>query len=279
MSIRAQDLVLPVLAVAAVAAVIRVRTGRADAAKGRRGRLRELGWCAALLLLSVVVASTLYALFVRAYLSWWWIVVPIAAAIIIALRPRLAARIVPVALILYGLFGFVVARDYASGGVDSYGVTMVGSPGFDADLILPQAYALLLLGGFLTLRSVDPVLVRARRWLGPVARAPLGDQLRTLALVPVVAVLAGLLAPRLWLSGGAALILTLALLWGVLVLIRRWPQQAAQLATAGLLCVGIAGLVIAAAWRSNVFMNAGCKLSAQPKPYQSASAEPGAREA
>src|SRR5277367_1770071 len=102
-----QDLVLPVLAAGAVAAVIRTRHGQA--AKTPQGRLRELGWSAALLVLSVSVLSALYPLFARNNLQWWALLIPLAAAIVLVVRPRPAARIVPVALILYGLFGFVVA--------------------------------------------------------------------------------------------------------------------------------------------------------------------------
>ena len=277
MSVHVQDLVLPVLAAVAVtvAVAIRVRAGGTEAAKGRRGRLRELAWCAALFVLSVIVMSSVSSLPGPGGLSSWWIAVPVVAAIIIICWPRVAARIVPVALIFYGLSGFVVARDFAVGGViNSYGLTPVGNPGFQADLILPQAYGLLLLGGWLVLRSADPVLVRARLRLGSIARAPLGEQLRTLALLPVVAVLAGMLAPRLWLAGGAALIVTAALVFGVLWVIRRWPARAAQLATAGLLCAGIAGLVIAAAWRGASTIDVEkCTSSAQPVPSQG-SAQP-----
>ncbi|HEY2078496.1 MAG TPA: histidine kinase [Streptosporangiaceae bacterium] len=254
-----------------------IRTRRVEPAKGQRGRLRKLGWCAALLVLSVIVVSSLSSLPMPGNLSSWWLAMPVVAALIIIICwPHIAGRIVPVALIFYGLFGFVVARDYAFGGINSYGLTAVGNSSFQADLILPQAYAILLLGGWLMLRSADPVLVRARRWLGPVARAPLGYQLRALALVPVVAVLAGLLAPRLWLAGGAALILTPLLLFGVLLVIRRWPVRAAQLATAGLLCAGIAGLVIAAAWRSGSYViSEQCFSSLQPVPSSTAaSAQP-----
>lgn len=271
MNVRAQDLVLPVLAAGAVAALIRARA--TATAKGRRGRLRELAWWVALLALSVSVASMVYPMLSRADLSWWILVPIVAAIIIIAIRPGLAARIVPVALILYGLVGFVVARDYAfgSGAVSSYGLTMLGTQGLEAALILPQAYAFLLLGGWLTLRSADPVLVAARLGLGPVAGATLGDQVRTLALLPVVAVLAGLLTPRLWLAGGAALIFTVALVCVVVLVIRRWPRRAAQLATAGLLLLGIAGLVIAAVWHSGsegvVSYTASAKtVYAQPAP-------------
>src|SRR5215472_1166699 len=261
-NVRLQDVVLPVLAAGAVAALIRTRA--TGTAKGRRGRLRELAWCAALLALSVSVASMVYPVLRRHNLSWWILVPIVAAIVIIAIRPGLAARIVPVALILYGLVGFVVARDYAFGGVvNSYGVTMIGNRGLEAALILPLAYGFLLLGGWLTLRSADPVLVAARLHLGPVARAPLGDQVRTLALLPVVAVIAGLITPRLWLAAGAALILTVAVLCGVLLLIRRWPRRAAQLATAGLLFLGIAGLVIAAVWHSGSQIVVSSSLSAK----------------
>jgi signal transduction histidine kinase len=269
MSVRAQDLVVPVLAAGAVAALIRTRA--TQSAEGRRGRLRELAWCAALLVLSMVVASTVYPLFRYRSLSWW-LVVPIVAALIVILRPRLAARVVPVALILYGLSGFVVARDYAFGGgvVNNYGLTNVSS---QADLILPQAYAFLLLGGWLALRSADPLLVMARLGLGPVAAAPLGEQLRTFALLPVITIVAGLLAPRLWLIGGAGLLVTVAVVCAALLVIRRRRHRAAQLATAGLLCLGIAGVVIAAAWHS---ASSPLPMSAAAKAAYVQSAKPAA---
>jgi signal transduction histidine kinase len=247
MSIGVRDLVVLVLAAGVVVAVI--RTIATPTTKGRRGRVRELAWCMTLLVLCGMVASTGYLR--SGGNSAWWIVLSIVALIIIVSRPRLAARIVPVGLILYGLLGFVVARDYAFGGsVESYGLTMVGNPGREADLILPQAYAFLLAGGYLAVRSVDPVLATSRLLLGPVARAPLGEQLRSLAVLPVITVIAGMLAPRLWLIGGAGLILTVAVVCGAVLLIRRRRQRAAQLATAGLLCLGIAGLAIAATWHS-----------------------------
>jgi signal transduction histidine kinase len=241
-------------------------SNRAEMTKDQRGRLRQLVWCAALLVLSVSVARMIQPLFGHRS-SQWWLLLPLVVLIIIVARPRLAARIVPVALILYGLCGFAVARDYAFGGaVHSYGLTSVGNPGIEADLILPQAYAFLLLGGWLALRSADPVLVRARSWLGPVADAPLGEQLRTLALLPVVAVIAGMLMPRIWLAAGGALILTLAVLCAAVLIIRRRRVWAAQQATVGLLCLGIAGLAIAAAWHSGSPTVVPSTASARPAP-------------
>jgi hypothetical protein len=278
MSVGLRDVVVLMLAAGAIAAVVRAMTRDTADAKGRRGRLRELAWCTALLVLSAMVASTGYLLFGRS--SAWWIVVPIVALLIIVSRPRLAALVVPVGLILYGLFGFAVARDYAFGGLVHYGLPMVAAnPGREAYLILPQAYAMLLLGGYLAVRSSHPVLASARLLLGPVARAPLGEQLRTFALLPVITVIAGLLAPRLWLIGGAGLILTVVVVLGVLLIIRRWPRRAAQVATVALLCLGLAGVVIAAGWRSSSQIVVSSALAAksayaQPvptgKPLQSA---------
>lgn len=68
-----------------------------------------------MLAISVSAMGTAYAIFVRNE-SRLWIAFPLAAVIIFAVRPRLAARVVPVALIGLGLFGFVVARDYFIGG-------------------------------------------------------------------------------------------------------------------------------------------------------------------
>jgi len=244
-------------------------SNRAETPKDQRGRLRQLAWCAALLVLSLMVASTVHPLFNGG--SAWWIVLPIIALIIIVSRPRLAAWIVPAALILYGLFGFVVARDYAFGGaVNHYGLTSVGGQGLEADLILPQAYAFLLLGGWLAVRSADPGLVLAKSWLGPVAGARLGEQFRTLALLPVIAVIAGMLAPRLWLLGGAGLILTVAVVYGAVLVIRRWRRRAAQAATVALLCLGFAGLAIAAAWHSAAPAFKPFTVSAKPAPAKPA---------
>ena len=239
-------LVVLMLAAGGIAAVIRTRpTG---VAKGSRGRLRELGWCAALLVISLSVMSSAFYLSEQAPLGIW-IAVPVATAAILAIRPALAARVVPLALIALGLFGYVAARDYVfNGDLLTYGLTPVGNPGPEADMILPQAYAFLLAGGWLAVRSADPVLVKARRWLGCAGAEPPGDQLRRLALLPVVVALAGLLAPRLWLASDAGLLWTAAILASTVSVLRRWPYRAAQLATAGLLCLGIAGLVTAGWW-------------------------------
>ena len=205
-----------------------------------------------LLLVAVFVMSTGYEIFVRANLPAWVLLFPLAAAIIILVRPSLAARLVPMALILYGLAGFVVARDYVGGGVNTYGLAMVGNPDLEADLILPQAYLFLLLGGWLTWRSADPVLARGRAWLRLGRSEPLVDQLPRLLLLPVLIVAAGLVTPRLWLAGGAGIAWTALVLAAGLIAIRRWPARSARLATAGLICIGIAGPLVALFWPSGL---------------------------
>jgi signal transduction histidine kinase len=241
-----QDLVLPVLAAGAVAAVIRTRHGQD--AKTLPGRLRELGWSAALLALSASALSALYPLFARNNLQWWALLIPLAATIFLVVKPRPAARFVPAALILYGLFGFVVARDYVGGGINTYGLTMVGDPDLEADLILPQAYLFILLGGWLAWRSADPVLARLRAGLGFAATEPLGIQVPRLLLLPVLAVAAGLLTPDLWLATGGGIAWTAIVLGGGLVAVRRWPVYSARLATIGIFCLGIAGPLVALYW-------------------------------
>jgi signal transduction histidine kinase len=261
-----QDLVLPVLAAGAVAAVVRTR--RSQVAKTPRGRFRELAWSAALLLISVAVLSTLYQLFARNNMTWWALLIPLAAAIVILVRPSLAARVVPMALILYGLFGFVVARDYGAGGVNTYGLTMVGNPDVEVDLILPQAYVLMVLGGYLIWRSADPVLARARAWLRFDVREPLTDQLPRLLLLPVLAAAAGFLTPDLWLASGDGIAWTGLLLGLGLTLVRRWPVRAAQLATAGVLLLGVAGPLVAWSWNGSIGMLTPAHMSAgQLLPY------------
>jgi signal transduction histidine kinase len=239
-------LVVLMLAAGGIAAVIRSRpTG---VAKGSQARLRELGWCAALLVISLSVLNSAYFLCGQSPLGIWT-AVPVATTAILAIRPALAARVVPLALIALGLFGYVAARDYVfNGDLLTYGLTPVGNSGPEADMILPQAYAFLLAGGWLAVRSADPILVHARRWLGSTAGESLGDQLRRFALLPVVVALAGLFTPRLWLTSGAGLLWTAAILGSTLFVLRRWPYRAAQLATVGLLCLGIAGLVTAVRW-------------------------------
>jgi signal transduction histidine kinase len=246
MGLRMQDLVLPILAVGAAAALLRFRGTRA--AMAQRGRYRQLAWCAALLLVAVSVTSTLYSLITWYRMSqWWWtLLIPLAVALILVLKPALSARIVPPVLIILGLAGFVLARDYYVGPtIRSYALTTITGPGFQVDLILPQAYALLLAGGWLTWRSSDPVLARSRVLLSRVASLePLG-QLRALLLLPVVAITTALLWPYLWLGSGSGIIWTVVIASAAVGVLRRWPELAGRVAVVGIVFLGVAGIALA----------------------------------
>jgi signal transduction histidine kinase len=238
-----QDVVLPVLAAGAVAAVVRARGDRA--AKTPQGRLRELAWGAALLVISISVLSALYPFFARNNLTWWALLIPLAAVIVLVVRPLPVQRVVPVVLILYGLFGFVVARGYGGGGMNSYGLTKVGNPDVEADLVLPQAYLFLLLGSWLRWHADRGAPSFSRR-LGRLADLQPRGQLLALLLVPAVIIAAAFATPALWLGAGPGVVWTLLLLAGAVVVLRKWPEFAARAAAVGIAGLGLMGLALAA---------------------------------
>jgi signal transduction histidine kinase len=216
----------------------------------QRGRYRQLAWCIAMLLIALSVMSTLYSLISWYRMSpWWTLLVPLAAAVILLIRPALCALTVPVLMIVMGLFGFVVARDYAAGGmVDSYGVTTFGGGGLGADLILPQAYGLLLVGGWLAWRSADPVLARSRLLLHRVAALEPRGQLLALLLLPVTAIAMGLINPNLWLGKGTGIIWTAGIACAAVYVLSKWPEVAGRVAVVGIVCLGLVGILLAAVW-------------------------------
>ena len=229
-----------------------IRTGRGQEAKTTRGRLREFGWCAGLVAIAISVQSTLFWTFAIHHLGWLGACLPVVAGAVAAWRPRLAARIVPALLILLGLYGFVVARNanfWSSG--QPYGVTTAGAANLGLYLVLPQAYAFLLLGGWLAWRAADRQSRLARLLLGRLARLERPSQLWALMLLPVVVMIAALVSPNIWLGGGSVgLVWTVAVLGGAWQVIRRSPDLAAGLAVAGLVGFGLSGLYLAAVYAS-----------------------------
>jgi signal transduction histidine kinase len=239
LGLRMQQLILPILAAGVVAAVVHFRRSRDT--KAPRGRLRELVFCAALLLISVVVLSTVGQFLLVRNLISWGLLIPLAAAIIVVVRPDWATQVVPPVLILYGLAGFVVVRDYSSGLVDTYGLSVVGGAGAQAEVILPQAYLCLLLGCWLLWRTKAVPSDRRRRLLGRAASLPGRGQAFALVLLPTMVAAAAIVAPQLWLG----ILFTGVVLIGAATVVRRWPDQAAKAATAGLACLGLLGLALA----------------------------------
>lgn len=218
------------------------RTGRGGTAKGLRGRLREFGWYAAFVALAAVVTASLYPPLAPGRYWWWLLVIPLGAAVVVLLRPRLAAGLVPVALIVLGLSGLGVARVYPAGnGLYGYGLARVGDPSMTG-LILAQAWASLLTGSWLAWRQLASRPAAARLVLGRTAGPVRPEHRFGLLMLPACVVVAELVGSDAWLA------LMLALLAGSMLIIRRWPAFASRLATAGLIVVGLAGLLRIKGW-------------------------------
>ena len=272
MSFDSQMLIVAVL-VAGV--LIGWRRSQGNPAKGQRGRLHLLGW---LLALAAIVVSLLAAATPSAEqygIRRVVLVLAIGAAVLFALWPGAARRLVPPALILIGLGGFVLVRDFPMGTafvrsaapalarprspivvpppaggphLGAYGLVPVSSGGTD-QLVLLQAYLFVLLGGWLTWHSADPALIRLRGLLGRVTSLPARAQVRALLVIPVALAAAELFLPGAWTSVAAACVLALWLGAAVAVL-RRWPEVAARIAAAGLLFLGVVGVVLAASFQA-----------------------------
>jgi len=180
--------------------------------------------------------------------------ISLAAAIFLVLRPSLGRRLVPVALIGFGLDGLEVARHSGfwsqSSGRD-LSVTTFGGYNLQYGLILPAAYVLLLLGGGLLWRGLDRSSPGTRLALGQLADPARRGLPWALLLLPVTLMVAALLFPGTWFGGGVAGgIWTAAVLAAAVLVIRRYPDFAAGLATAGLAVIAAFGLQIANAWPS-----------------------------
>ncbi len=177
----------------------------------------------------------------------------VAVALLLALWPRFADGAVPVALILLGLAGFVLARDYAleqpffplllhahypvAGPIAS----RTEEFGF---LALLEAYAGVLLGGWLAWTSPDPLLASGRRLLGRVTGLAPRTQFLALLLLPATLLAAELCTPGDWHGIGAAA--WFALVLGVaFAVLRARPEAASRLAVVILFVMGLIGLALA----------------------------------
>jgi signal transduction histidine kinase len=245
-SVTFQDVYLPLLAVGGEAAVVHVGCGKE--AKTTRGRLRELGWSAAMIGLTAFVVSTVTSMNYGDH-PLWLSGVPLLTALVLVLRPRLARRIVPAAMIVLGLYGFMIARLASFYGPQySYGLAETGGGSGDGlYLVLPQAYAFLVAGGWLAWRSGGP---RVLPLLGGLRRTSVPGQASALLLLPVAIMAAALVSPNLWVGGSVVGILgTVLVLAATGEVIRRWPEIAAGLTAMTLILLGFVGLYLAVAYR------------------------------
>jgi signal transduction histidine kinase len=258
-------LVVP-LAVGVLSVWLRSR-GDQDAAAQRR-RLRQLGWTVALALLTVSVLAIVSAVFQPYGLRAWMMVIALAVAVLIALRPGLAPRLVPAGLIVLGLAGLVLARVYAfkiAGSITDQAAPVRVMPGPRGGRVLPSpdgaptaaiwgagqytilamAYLFVLLGGWLAWHSPDPVLRQARQLIGRVNGLAPRAQFRALLILPVALMAAELSIPGEVSDAVSIAAWFLLFLGAAVVVLRRWPGAAGRLAVLGVLALGLSGIVLA----------------------------------
>jgi signal transduction histidine kinase len=209
-------------------------------------------------------------------INFWLFVLAVAVlamgmVMTLARRSAFAARLGPPALIVLGVAGFVLARDYwvtssAPAGRSiaaalpqpspRAGITsdlVLAHPAFSSaavSLVMPMAYLFLLVGLWLTWRSTDPVLAQWRHWFPRLRKLPSRAQLRALLVIPVAIIVTELFVP----SNGDGLgpvraVFAIAVpLAAAYVVLRRWPGAAARIASAGFICLGVVGIFMAIAW-------------------------------
>ncbi len=218
-----------------------------------RGHIRARGWGLLLLpaaLTAAVMTGSAHALAV--------IEIAIAGALVVR-APRLAAKIVPYAVLALAGYGILLAWGYHDGGERPvlYGLVLAGSYSWRTRFILPEALAFGVLGLWLLLKVGSPgagLLRKAlARWRDP-GRGGIAP-VQGLLLIPVTVLTLLLLGPSHWLglpapAGEGVAVLDAAIFAASLVLVFRSRVWAATLAEAGLLVLGGYGLLLASFWPS-----------------------------
>jgi signal transduction histidine kinase len=264
---RATQLLL-VVALAAGVLVAWLRSRDDGEVTAPRGRRREFGWVLALAVLTAGVLLTLAGTLRPHGIRGWMVVIALVVAAVLAVRPGLAPSLVPAMLILLGVAGIVLAREYAfsfAAPVFARQLPAVASPGpgggivksgpdvlppaaiwwAGQSLLLALAYVSVLLGGWLAWRSPDPFLSRARQWLGRVSGLAPRAQFRALLLLPVALTAAELFIRGDWYSAVQITLWFGLFLGAAVAVLGRWPGAAARLAAAGVLVLGLSGIVLA----------------------------------
>ena len=211
--------------------------------------LRGRGW--GLLILPVAVMAAVMAGGVHVLA----VVELVIAGVLVICAPRLAAKVVPYAVLALTVEGLVLAKDYHDGFNNQvrYGLVLAGDGSWRTNLVLPEAGIFFILGLWLLVqvRAPGAGLVRALAglWLDP-RRGGISPR-HGLLLLPVAAMTMQLLGPGNWfgfqsVNGLDAAGLDLLLSTAALVLLFRSRVWAATLAGAGLLVLGGYGLLKAA---------------------------------
>jgi len=219
---------------------------------GLRGHIRARGWGLVLLPTAVMAAAMTGHVHALALIEL------AVAGTLVAWAPRLAAKLVPYAVLALGVEGLVLAKAYHDGFSNSVLYGLVPAGGFDSwrdHLVLPEAGLFFVLAVWLLMRVRAPgsqqLEALIARWLDP-GRGGISPA-HGLLLIPVTAMALLLLGPRYWFgmpSFDVSVIVALdaAIAATSLVLVFRSRVWAATVAVAGLLVLGAYGLLIAAFW-------------------------------
>ena len=220
--------------------------------QGPAGRARGPGWGFVLLPLALL----LYLITGGGPLA---VLLVLAAGAVVVLAPQAARRLLPYALIGYGLFGLksVLLSSGAYFGGGYYGGPFGFGPWQD-HLLLPMALAFLAVGCYLAIRTGRRIprlaLLVAGRQIGGRPDGP-GRAPRppwNLLLIPVAGLLVEVAGPvaAAGLNGGGILLgLAVFGMLGLAVILLL-PSVAADLAVAGLLGLGVYGIAVALLWPS-----------------------------
>ncbi|HXS62447.1 MAG TPA: histidine kinase [Streptosporangiaceae bacterium] len=176
------------------------------------------------------------------------LVAPAVALAFWTFAPRyVSSKVVPLALVADGLYGFVKLRDY----LRAYGTDGTWHPQF----LLFEAWVLLAVGLWWTWRVTDQNSKVARLVLREKGQVPSqrGRLRWGLILLMVLALVVELLGPRFWLGiPWWGVDQTLAVTAAAVFLVIRAPKTAGNLALAGLILFGLYGIALSVFWPYSV---------------------------
>jgi signal transduction histidine kinase len=222
------------------------RSGRAD------------GWA---LLLPPLTASFIGAIPWSKTAAAFMLLLVVASGVLMVRFPRLAAKTVPIAMLLLGLIGIVLARRYwdmwhfstaITPDAHLYGIVPASNWSSWKALVLPEALLFLAAGSWLLFRVQAPgagliAAAGGRLWRSRGKGVLPGQEL---LLIPV-ALVAVLLTGRFKDWAGPVLLTTvidLAAVAALIALMLRSRLWAATMAAAGLLVFGLYGFLLAMYW-------------------------------
>jgi signal transduction histidine kinase len=183
----------------------------------------------------------------------------VAAVALVVFAPRVATKAVPFGLMILGLWGLDLVRNYQEGDQTHrlYGVVLAGT-GSWWHLVLPEALLFLAAGAWLFLRVDAPGAGSLRARYRRVAAAVAGRPSRwPLVLLPVLVLAVEVLGLRHWFgeqwwTAEWTVMASVALAVGAVFLVRRAPSVAAVAAVTGLQVLGVYGIILGVIWRPSV---------------------------